>query len=326
PNFKGKYLVMRNQFKQSPQVMSVSGAYTIPGRISKEIKTIQRKTGEEIQNYSIQAIAVDYDYLDSLGMEVIRGRNFAREISLDEKKGMILNEAAVKAMGLENPLEERFSVPGRGGTREMAVIGVVKDFHLYSFKQKIEPLMLYINPDYFYTVAVRIRPENTQNTLAFLEKTWGQVFPESRFSYTFLEDSYHSLYVSEEKVGQMLTLFSGLAVFVACLGLFGLASYMAEQRYKEIGIRKALGADVSSIVSLLSKDFTKSVLIANAIAWPAAYFAMNKWLQNYAYRIHLGIWMFVAAGLVVLAVALMTVSYQAIRAALSDPVDSLRYE
>jgi len=149
PNFKGKYLVMRNQFKQSPQVMSVSGAYTIPGRISKEIKTIQRKTGEEIQNYSIQAIAVDYDYLDSLGMEVIRGRNFAREISSDEKKGMILNEAAVKAMGLENPLEERFSVPGRGGTREMAVIGVVKDFHVYSFKQKIEPLMLYINPDYF---------------------------------------------------------------------------------------------------------------------------------------------------------------------------------
>jgi len=186
--------------------------------------------------------------------------------------------------------------------------------------------MLYINPDYFYTVAVRIRPENTQNTLAFLEKTWGQVFPESRFSYTFLEDSYHSLYVSEEKVGQMLTLFSGLAVFVACLGLFGLASYMAEQRYKEIGIRKVLGADVSSIVSLLSKDFTKSVLIANAIAWPAAYFAMNKWLQNYAYRIHLGIWMFVAAGLTVFGVALMTVSYQAIRAALSDPVDSLRYE
>jgi len=326
PHFKGKYLVMMNQFKQSPQVMSVSGAYTIPGRISKEVKTIQRKTGEEIQNYSIQAIAVDFDYLDSMGMEIVRGRNFSREISSDEKNGMILNESAVNAIGLEEPLEEKFSVPGRGGMKEMAVIGVVKDFHVYSFKQKIEPLMLYINPDYFYTVAVRIRPENIPNTLAFLEKTWGDVFPESKFSYTFLEDSYHGLYVSEEKISQMLTLFSGLAVFVACLGLFGLASYMAEQRYKEIGIRKVLGADVSSIVSLLSKDFTKSVLIANAIAWPAAYFAMNKWLQNYAYRIHLGGWMFLAAGSAVLAVALMTVSYQAVRAALSDPVDSLRYE
>jgi putative ABC transport system permease protein len=239
---------------------------------------------------------------------------------------MILNQAAVREFGLDNPLEEKFSVPGKGGMKDMTVVGVVKDFHVYSFKQKIEPLMLYINPDYFYTVAVRIRPENTKNTLAFLEKTWKDIFPVSRFSYTFLEDSYHSLYVSEEKVSQMLILFSGLAVFVACLGLFGLASYMAEQRHKEIGIRKVLGAEVSSLVSLLSKDFTKSVLFANAIAWPVAYFVMKKWLQNYAYRTHLNIWMFTVAGLVVLVIALMTVSYQAVKAALSDPVNSLRYE
>jgi putative ABC transport system permease protein len=326
PNFKGKYSVMRNQFKQSSQVLSVSGAYTIPGRISKETKVIQKKTGTEIQNQSIQAIAVDFDYIDSMGMEIVQGRNFSKEISSDESNGMILNQSAVRELGLKNPLEEKFAVPGKGGMKDMRVIGVVKDFHVYSFKQKIEPLMLYINPDYFYTVAVRIRPEDTPNTLAFLEKHWKDIFPESRFSYTFLEDSYHSLYVSEEKISQMLTLFSGLAVFVACLGLFGLASYMAEQRHKEIGIRKVLGADVSSLVSLLSKDFTKSVLLANALAWPLAYFAMSKWLQNYAYRIHLNIWMFVAAGLMVLVIALVTVSYQAVKAALSDPIDSLRYE
>jgi len=326
PDFKGKYSVMRNQFQQSSHVLSVSGAYTIPGRISKETKTIQRKTGTEIQNYSIQAIAVDFDYIDSMGMEILQGRNFSRKISSDESHGMILNQAAVREFGLENSLEEKFAVPGGGGMKEMSVIGVVRDFHVYSFKHKIEPLMLYINPDYYYTVAVRIRPENTQNTLAFLEKTWKDIFPESRLHYTFLEDSYHSLYVSEEKVSQMLILFSGLAVFVACLGLFGMASYMAEQRHKEIGIRKVLGADVSSLVSLLSRDFTKSVLLANVIAWPVAYFIMNKWLQNYAYRIHLRIWMFLIAGLMVLALALMTVSYQAIKAALSDPVDSLRYE
>ena len=326
PNFKGKYSVMRNQFKQSSQVLSVSGAYTIPGRISKENKSIQRKTGADVQNYSIQAIAVDFGYIDSMGMEILQGRDFSRKISSDENKAMILNQAAVREFGLDNPLEEKFSVPGKGGLKDMTVVGVVKDFHVYSFKQKIEPLMLYINPDYFYTVAVRIRPENTKNTLAFLEKTWEDIFPVSRFSYTFLEDSYHSLYVSEEKVSQMLILFSGLAVFVACLGLFGLASYMAEQRHKEIGIRKVLGAEVSSLVSLLSKDFTKSVLLANAIAWPVAYFVMKKWLQNYAYRTHLNIWMFAVAGLVVLLIALMTVSYQAVKAALSDPVNSLRYE
>lgn len=326
PNFKGKYSVLRNQFQQSSQVLSVSGAYTIPGRVSKETKVIQRKTGAGVQNYSIQAIAVDFDYIDSMGMKIVQGRNFSKEISSDERNGMILNQSAVKELGLTNPLEEKFAVPGKGGMKDMTVIGVVKDFHVYSFRQKIEPLMLYINPDYFYTVAVRIRPEDTPNTLAFLEKTWKDIFPESRLSYTFLEDSYHRLYVSEEKISRMLTLFSGLAVFVACLGLFGLASYMAERRHKEIGIRKVLGADVSSLVSLLSKDFTKSVLLANALAWPVAYFVMNRWLQNYAYRIHLKFWMFLSAGLLVLVIALMTVSYQAVKAALSDPVDSLRYE
>jgi putative ABC transport system permease protein len=326
PKFKGKYSVILNQFKQHPQVLSVAGAYTVPGRFSKETKTIQRKAETGIQRFSIQAISVDFDYVDSMGMEIVRGRNFSREIFTDEERGMLLNQEAVRQMNLAEPLGENFIVPGRGGQKEMTVIGVVKDFHVYTLKKKIEPLMLYIHPDYFYTVAVRIRPEDTQGTLAFLEKAWKDIFPDSSFNYTFLEDAYYRLYTSEEKISQLLSLFSGLAVFVACLGLFGLASYMAEQRHKEIGIRKVLGADVSSIVGLLSKDFTKSVLIANVFAWPVAYYTMNKWLQNYAYRINLGVWMFVGAGLLVLAIALLTVSFQSIRAALANPVESLRYE
>ncbi len=326
PKFKGKYSVMLNQFKQHPQVLSVAGAYTVPGRFSKETKTIQRKAETGIQRFSIQAISVDFDYVDSMGMEIVQGRNFSREILTDEGSGMLLNQEAVRHMNLIEPLGEKFTVPGRGGQREMTVVGIVKDFHVYSLKKKIEPLMLYIHPDYFYTVAVRIRPMDTQGTLGFMERTWKDIFPDSSFNYTFLEDAYHRLYTGEEKISQLLSLFSGLAVFVACLGLFGLASYMAEQRHKEIGIRKVLGANVSSILGLLSKDFTKSVLIANVFAWPVAYYAMNRWLQNYAYRINLGVWMFVGAGLLVLAIALLTVSFQSIKAALSNPVESLRYE
>ena len=326
PEFKGKYSALKNEFQQYSQVISFAGAYTVPGRISKETKTIQKKAGTSIQNFSIQAISVDFDYVDTMGIEIVEGRNFSSSIVADERSGMLLNEEAVKEFNLSDPVGEKFQVPGSGGIRERTVLGVVKDFNVYSLKQKIEPLMLYINPDYFYTIAVRIRPENTQRTIAYLEKTWKNIFPDSPFNYTFLENSYDRLYVSEEKVSQLLTLFSCLVIFVACLGLFGLASFMAEQRHKEIGIRKVLGADVPRLVLFLSKDFIKNVLIANLLSWPLAYYAMNRWLQNYAYRINIGIWPFLAAGIGVLFIALLTVSYQAIKAALANPVDSLRYE
>lgn len=326
PGFSGKYSVLLNEFQQHPQVVSVAGAYTVPGRFSKETKTIQRRTGSSVERFSIQAISVGFDYIASMGMEIVEGRNFSRDIPSDEGYGMLLNREAIKQLNLSDPIGEKFVVPGSGGRREMTVVGVVKDFHVYSLKKKIEPLMLYINPDYFYNIVMQIRPDETQNTLAGLEKTWKSIFPDTLFEYDFLKNAYNRLYISEEKIGQLLTLFSGLAIFVACMGLFGLASYMAEQRHKEIGIRKVLGADVSRIVFLLSKDFTKSVLIANLIAWPIAYFIVFKWLQNYAYRTDIGFWTFLAAGLVVLSIALFTVSYQAIKAARANPVDTLRYE
>jgi putative ABC transport system permease protein len=326
PQFKGKYSVLTDQFQRHPQVVSAAGAYTIPGRFSKETKTIWKETGPSAQKFSIQAIAVDFDYVQSMGMDIVEGRSFSRDYAADERGGMLLNEQAVKQLNLSDPVGDKFKVPGSGGAKEMTVLGIVKDFHVYSLKQKIEPLMLYINPDYFYTIAVRIRPENTQATIAYLEETWKNILPDTTFNYTFLEDAYHQLYIAEEKVSQLLTLFSGLAIFVACLGLFGLASFMAVQRHKEIGIRKVLGADISRIMFLLSKDFTKNVLIANILSWPLAYFAMTRWLQNYAYRINIGIWPYLAAGGGVLLTALLTVGYQAIKASLADPVDSLRYE
>jgi len=326
PEFSTKYGVLLDQFRQHPQVLSVAGAYTVPGRFSKETKYIQNTSGSSENGVSIQAISVDYDYVDTMGMEVVEGRNFARDYLTDEKSGMLLNQEAVKRLSLDDPVGTKFLVPGSGGVREMSVIGVVKDFHVYSLKQRIEPLMLYINPDYFYNIAVKIQPGDTQNTLAGLENTWKSLFPDTLFEYDFLENSYDRLYISEAKIGQLLTLFSGLGIFVACLGLFGLTSFMTEQRHKEIGIRKVLGADVSKIVFLLSRDFTKSVLFANLVAWPLAYYAVSQWLRGYAYRIDIHFWIFLAAGVLILFIALLTVSFQAIKAALANPVDTLKYE
>lgn len=326
PEFSGKYPVLLNQFQQLPQVLDVAGAYTVPGRFSKENKSIQNRSDSSAEKFSIQAISVDFDYVTAMGMEIVEGRNFSRDFLTDEDSGMLLNQEAVRKMSLDDPVGTKFFVPGSGGPKEMAVIGVVKDFNVYSLKQKISPLMLYINPNYFYNIAVRIQPEDTQNTLAALESTWNSVVPDTLFEYDFLENSYDRLYLSEEKISQLLTLFSGLGIFVACLGLFGLTSFMTEQRHKEIGIRKVLGADISRIVLLLSQDFTKNVLYANLFAWPLAYYAASQWLKSYAYRMSISPLIFLAAGAAVLSIALLTVSFQVARAALANPVDTLRNE
>ena len=326
PEFSGKYPVLLNQFRQHPQVLDVAGAYTFPGRFSKETKYIQNRSGSSEESLSIQAISVDFDYVTAMGMEIVDGRNFSRDFLTDEESGMLVNQEAVRRMSLDNPVGTKFLVPGSGGLKEKTIIGVVKDFNVYSLKQKIEPLMLYINPNYFFNIAVRIQPEDTQNTLAALENTWNNVVPDTLFEYDFLENSYDRMYLSEEKISQLLTLFSGLGIFVACLGLFGLTSYMTEQRRKEIGIRKVLGADISRIVLLLSQDFTKNVLYANLFAWPLAYYAASQWLKSYAYRMSISPWIFLGAGAAVLSIALLTVSFQAARAALANPVDTLRNE
>lgn len=326
PSYDGQYSVLVDRFKQNPQVESVAGAYTVPGRMSKFTMTIQRKSGNQIQNLSIHTVPVDFEYLESVGAELVEGRTFSREITEDEKNSILINQAAVKAFALSDPLGEAFSIPSPDGMREVRVIGVVKDFHVYSLKQKIEPLLLHIDPRHFFTVAIRIQPENTRATVESLKAAWESLFPGNPFEYTFLEDSYNRMYISEEKVGHLLAVFSGLAVFVACLGLFGLTSYMTEQRRKEIGIRKVMGADVSRILLLLSRDITRSVLLANLFAWPAAWLIARRWLQDYAYRVAIGWWMFILAAGLALAIAWFTVSFQAMRAARTNPVDSLRYE
>jgi putative ABC transport system permease protein len=206
------------------------------------------------------------------------------------------------------------------------IIGVVEDYHFESLHNKIIPMAMRIDPNGYFQACVKISSHNIPDTLAFLEDRWKKIYPEYPFEYRFLDETIQNQYWAEQAIGKLVTVFTVLALFISCLGILGLSSYMAEQRTKEIGIRKVLGATVSSIVKHISREFVVLVVIANVIIWPLAYFIMNRWLQRFAYRINIGWWSFVLTGVVVLMVSLLTVSWQILRAATANPVDSLRYE
>lgn len=275
-------------------------------------------------------LLVDHDFIRTFEMEIIAGRDFSKEFGTDEKAAIILNETAVKKLGWNRPLQKKFTVKhiASGQPVEGRVVGVVKDFHFQSLHHEIEPLAILIAPvDYYIdNLAVRIQGKNIAGTLTSLEQTWRQHVANRPFRYFFLDDDFESLYRKEEKLNDIFRSFALLAIFIACLGLFGLASFAAEQRRKEIGIRKTLGATVSSIIVLLTSEFTKLTLIANLIAWPVTFYLMRNWLENFAYRIDLDFPIFLMAGLIAFGIALFTVGAQAVRAALANPVEALRYE
>jgi putative ABC transport system permease protein len=236
----------------------------------------------------------------------------------------VLNEAAIQKMAMMDPIGQRLTFLGPRQT--MPIIGVMKDFNTASLHQEIGPLAITLGRFPMPFVSVRIRPNDVPSTLAYLEQTWNRFLPGQPFEYSFLDQDFNDLYQADQRLGQIFTIFAGLAILIACLGLFGLASFTTQQRTKEIGVRKALGASVPGIVVLLSKEFTKLVLIAFVIAAPVAYFAMQKWLEDFAYRTSIGALTFAAAGIIALLIAWLTVSYQSIRAASIDPVKALRYE
>ncbi|UCE07953.1 MAG: hypothetical protein JSW07_07955 [bacterium] len=231
-------------------------------------------------------------------------------------------------MGIEpdDAVGKQLNELAAGPDAVFTIIGVMKDFHFESLHKTIKPMLLRLSTHNYEHICVRIRPENMKATLNFL-KDKRQAFESSYpYRYFFLDQDFGRLYQKEERQGRIFVTFTILAIFIACLGLFCLASFSAEQRTKEIGVRKVLGASVPNIVTMLTQDFTKWVLLANLIAWPIAYIAMNKWLQNFAYRIEMSWWIFVLAGVTALFIALLTVSWQAIRAATANPVEALRYE
>ncbi len=242
----------------------------------------------------------------------------------------MINETAAKKIGWDNPLGKRFVFRpppnSEGEVVYLSVIGIVKDFHLQSLRERIEPLIIFYDYDSLLTLSIRIAPDNIPQTMDLLEQKWKALDPNRPFNFLFLDDSFDSLYRQEDRLKTITFYFSFLAVLIGCLGLFGMASFTAEQRTKEIGIRKVLGASVPAIIRLLAKEFVLLVIVANLIALPVAFFAMNRWLQSFAYRMDIHPLIFVLAAVISLSIALVTVSYQAIRAALADPVDSLRYE
>ena len=270
------------------------------------------------------AFATDHDFIKTLGLELVDGRDFSKKFGA-EKEAFILNEAAVKALGWSDPVGRKIGVDyfdkmGR-------VVGVVKDFNYNSLHEKIGPAVIQVMPaGFFNKIAVRVRGENLDRTLTFLKEKWQTLAPNLPFEYYFVDQDMEHIYRDDWRLARIFGYFTALTLIVACLGLFGLVSLGVAQRTKEIGIRKVLGATMASVTALLSKDFVQLVLLANLIAWPVAWFAMNKWLQNFAYRVEIGWWVFALAGGLALLIALLTVSTQAIRAALANPVESLRYE
>jgi hypothetical protein len=250
------------------------------------------------------------------------GRSYRQDHPSDIDAAFVVNEELQKLMGFDSAIGKRFTFGGKTGS----IIGVVKDFHFFSLKNKIEPLALLLQPEFMDYLLVRIRPGNISVIMEDVENTWRQIIPEFPFDYRFINEEFDALYRSEERMEGVLRYFSFLAVFIACLGLFGLSSFAAEQRTREIGIRKVLGASMSRITFLLCKEFTLLVLLANAIAWPVAYLIMRNWLVGFAYRTTIRWEIFIWATCLALVVALLTVSYQAVKSALINPGSALKYE
>lgn len=313
----------KDALRQNSHVSNVSGSNTLPSRSYRNMIFISKDVANK---FNLNLCVCDFDFLETLKLEMADGRFFSREFSTDTQ-AVILNERAVNALGWEDPIGKNFWSPGVG---KLSVIGVIKDYHYESLHQEIRPLALLLAAGNLQNeqnyISVRLSTENVFGTVLHIENTWKTFAPGDPFEYSFLDQDYDNLYTNEKQIRSLFSVFSFLAIFISCLGLFGLASFMADLKTKEIGVRKVLGATVPNIVLHLTKGFTKGIVLANIIAWPLAYFAMNEWLQQFAYRIGIGLWVFALSGILALGIAFFTVSYHTIKAATANPVDSLRYE
>jgi putative ABC transport system permease protein len=313
------YEATKNALLQNPNVLSVCLAFP-PSQGLRETTEISWEGKDPNTEIRMHSDMGDYDFIRTFGIRMTQGRFYSREYSTDVDN-FVVNQTAMKVMGLKDPLGKRLTYRGKTGT----IIGVVKDYHGGSLHHPILPKIIELSDDGFF-ICAKFRSGYTTEMIRFFEDKWEEFVPNRPFRYRFLDESIDAFYQNERRIGKIFRYFTALAISIACLGLFGLSSFTAERRTKEIGIRKVLGASVSGILLLLTKEFVKWVIIANLIAWPVAWFIMDKWLQNFAYRIPISWWMFVLSGALALVIALMTVSFQAIKAATANPVESLRYE
>jgi putative ABC transport system permease protein len=327
-----KNILLKNSFIESATISSylpVSGGWRSDSPWWAEGKDATQENMVSLQNWQ-----ADHDYVETLGMTMIQGRDFSRDFPSDSI-AVILNESAAQAFfSEEDPLGRNINSYGQASDgsvdkenlQKLTVIGVVEDFHFESLKENISPVLIYLSRRPEGGVLFRFQAGKTKEVIDKLESTWKEMAPGQPFSYSFLDESFGRMYASETRLGTIFGIFAIIAIVIACLGLFALTAFTAEQRTKEIGIRKVLGASVSGIVLMLSKDFGKLVIIAFVLAIPFAWWGINKWLETYQYKVEIGWWVYALSGIAAFLIAWLTMSYQSIRAAISNPVDSLRNE
>jgi putative ABC transport system permease protein len=316
-----------NTLKSNANIRDATLSGGIPGRITVSM-VVNMEGRPERESFSADVIWSDFDFVKTYGISIVEGRDFSRVFPSDSRGVFLINETAARQMGWDRDAVGRKIGFGEDDLRE--VVGVMKDFHYTSLKDPIGPLVVRLGtPDELasraYFLSLRLRGGEIPATIAFVRSTWEEK-AEREFEYFFADENFDSLYKSEERVGRIISAFAAMAIFVACLGLFGLASFMAEQRTKEIGIRRILGASIPGITVMMSREFAKWVLAANLVAWPAAWYFMGRWLQGFAYRAELSPWTFVLSGAIALAIALMTVASLSLRTASANPAEALRYE
>jgi putative ABC transport system permease protein len=325
-NMRGKLRNNHDTFKTElvkyPGINKVAASSELPVNLTWATTGVDWEEKDPEFRIHWKIMSVDFGYLDMFGLEVIEGRGFSREITTDSQSAYIINETGAKTLGHKNVIGKRFSLWDNEGT----IIGVVKDFHMSSLREKIEPLIMKVNSDWNSYVLVKVDSSHTKNILTEIEDVHRKMNPDYPFQFGFLDDEYEDIYLSEERTGILFKFFSFVAIFISCLGLFGLSTFMAEQRTKEIGIRKVFGASTLKILIPLLKDYTHWVLFANLIAWPIGFYLMDKWLARFAYRTGFSWRIFVFSGVISLAITVVTISYKSFRAAAANPIASLRYE
>ena len=325
-NIQENFASVKDMFSKHISITGITVSSSIPGRGVSNFG-VDLVGEDDPKSQSMFHLYFDDDFIPDYGIEIVAGRAFQKGMSTDIRGAFLINESAVKAFGWSNAEEAlgKRLLTGWGG-RVNPIIGVTKNFHYRGLQSEVEPLVMEFLPDAFDHITLSLDITTLKETLAFVESQWKAVFPGYPFEHFFLDTDFDRQYRADEQIGNIFGIFTFLGLFIACLGLLGLASFTAESRTKEIGIRKVLGASVGGIVLMLSKQFTKWVLLANCIAWPVAYYFMDRWLKNFAYRINIDIGMFVLSGILVLFIALLTIGFQSIKVATANPVDSLRYE
>jgi len=326
---------IKKELNNHPDIISSAYSYNMPGTTFNRFPATVENNEGTFDRISCQFMQIDYDFVDMMNMTIADGRNFDRELDDNWLGSVLVNEAAVERFGWDEPVGKRVFgyTDSTGVDNYINVVGVVKDFHPNSVRQEISPIIIYLINDEMVAryrenlrLYVHLSDNDVMGTVNAVREIIREFNPDDTFQYVFLDEQLSNMYESEEKLIKLFSYFTGMIIFIACLGLFGLASYSAEKRKKEIGIRKVLGATIGQIVMLLSREFSRWVILANVIAWPLAWYFMSKWLQNFAYRVDINILYFFLAGVIALFIALITVGCQAFRAGVRNPVTSIRYE